>query len=175
MKNGVILYQSKYGATQKYADWLAERTGFTQIETPKATADRVAAYETILLCGGIYASGIAGLSFLKRNYSRLREKNLAILCVGASPYDEAALAELKAHNLKDELQAVPLFYARGAWDESKMTWKDRSLCRLLQRAVAKKNPATYEPWMKALMAAAGQACDWTEPRYLTSLLEHLNA
>ena len=25
---GIILYQSKYGATKKYAQWLSERTGF---------------------------------------------------------------------------------------------------------------------------------------------------
>lgn len=28
MKNGIIMYQSKYGATKKYANWLAEITGF---------------------------------------------------------------------------------------------------------------------------------------------------
>ena len=26
--NGIILYQSKYGATKKYAQWLSEETGF---------------------------------------------------------------------------------------------------------------------------------------------------
>ena len=26
--NGIILYQSKYGATKKYAQWLSEKTGF---------------------------------------------------------------------------------------------------------------------------------------------------
>lgn len=26
--NGVILYQSKYGATKKYAMWLSDETGF---------------------------------------------------------------------------------------------------------------------------------------------------
>ena len=27
--NGVILYQSKYGATKRYAEWLSEETGFS--------------------------------------------------------------------------------------------------------------------------------------------------
>ena len=27
MSKGIILFQSKYGATKKYADWLAEMTG----------------------------------------------------------------------------------------------------------------------------------------------------
>ena len=33
MCKGIILYQSKYGATKKYVDWLTERTGYDCIET----------------------------------------------------------------------------------------------------------------------------------------------
>ena len=31
--NGIILFQSKYGATKKYAQWLSEETGFPCVET----------------------------------------------------------------------------------------------------------------------------------------------
>ena len=58
---GIILYTSKYGATKRYAEWLAEETGFDLIETKKAKISDVKQYDTIILCGGIYASGIAGL------------------------------------------------------------------------------------------------------------------
>lgn len=34
--DGVILYQSKYGATKKYADWISEETGFECIETKRS-------------------------------------------------------------------------------------------------------------------------------------------
>ena len=97
-----------------------------------------------------------------------------ILCVGASPYDDIVLNEIKTHNLKESLKEIPLFYGRGAWSESKMTFKDRTLCRLLQKSVAKKDPGTYEPWMKALMSSIGHDCDWTDQNYLTPLLEYLN-
>lgn len=173
MKKGMILYQSKYGATKKYVDWLVKMTGYDCIETSMATGNEAEQYETIILCGGIYASGIAGLSFLKKNISRLKDKQLAVFCVGASPYDDAAFHEIKRHNLKDGLKDIPVFYGRGAWNESKMSFKDRTLCKLLQKSVAKKDPDTYEPWMKALMCAAGQTCDWTDKAYLTPLLEYL--
>ena len=81
MKKGVILYRSKYGATKKYASWLEEATGFDCIETPNATVDAVKQYETIILCGGIYASGIAGLSFLKKNMEKLKGSKILVFCV----------------------------------------------------------------------------------------------
>lgn len=173
MTKGIILYQSKYGATKKYAQWLKAMTGFHCMEITNGAVREAAAYETIVVCGGIYASGIAGLAFLKKNIGELRDKKLAIFCVGASPYDESAFAEIKGRNLTGDLSGIPVFYGRGAWNESKMKFVDRTLCKMLQKSVAKKDPDTCEPWMRALMSAAGQACDWTDEKYLIPLMDYL--
>lgn len=173
MENGIIIYRSKYGAAQKYAEWLKEMTGFECDEVSNVSSSRVLRYETVIFCGSIYASGISGISFLKKNMIKLHGKKLAIFCVGASPYDETAFNEIKEHNLKGDLGQIPVFYGRGAWDESKMTFADRILCKMLQKAIAGKNPDTYEPWMKALMSAQGQVCDWTDKKYLIPLIEYL--
>ena len=114
--NGVILYQSKYGATKRYAEWLSEETGFKCIETKKADINEIIAYDTIILGGGIYASGIAGLPFLKKNINKLTDKKIIVFCCGASPYEENTFQQIKAHNMKDNLSDIPVFYCRGAWD-----------------------------------------------------------
>lgn len=173
MSKGIILYQSKYEATKKYADWLTERTGYDCIETKNAKATQLQNYDVIILGGGVYASGIAGLHFLKKNMSSVADKKIAVFAVGASPYDEKAILQIKEMHFKDVLCDVPLFYCRGAWDEEKMTFGDRTLCRMLQKAVAKQNPDEYEPWQKALMCAVGQKCDWTDKMYLEPLLEFI--
>lgn len=173
MSKGIILYQSKYGATKRYADWLAEKTGYDCIETKNAKVSNLQNYDVIVLGGDVYASGIAGLRFLKKSISRVADKKIAVFAVGASPYDEKAILQIKEMHFKDTLSNVPLFYCRGAWDEEKMTFGDRTLCRMLQKAVAKQNPDEYEPWQKALTGAAGQKCDWTDKMYLEPLLEFI--
>ena len=175
MSKGIILYQSKYGATKKYADWLKEETGYDCIETKNAKVSLVQNYDVIVLGGGVYASGIAGLHFLKKNISSLSGKKIAVFAVGASPYDEKAMMQIQEMHFKDALSDVPLFCCRGAWDEDKMTFGDRTLCKMLQKAVAKQNPDEYEPWQSALMSAVGQKCDWTDKKYLEPLIEYLNA
>lgn len=173
MSKGIILYQSKYGATKKYADWLKEETGYDCIETKKAKVSLVQNYDVIVLGGGVYASGIAGLHFLKKNIGSLSDKKIAVFAVGASPYDEKAIDQMKEMHFKDTLSNVSVFYCRGAWDEEKMTFGDRTLCKMLQKAVAKQNPEEYEPWQKALMSAVGEKCDWTDKKYLESLVAFL--
>lgn len=173
MIKGVILYQSKYGATKKYADWLKEKTNFDCVETKSANAKQIADYDIIILGGGIYASGIAGLSFLKKNYSMLKNKKMAVFCVGASPYDEAAYNQIIEHNFTGDIKEIPCFYCRGAWNEDSMSFKDRTLCKMLQKAVSKKDPSMYEPWEKALMCAVGQKCDWTDKEYLQPIIKFI--
>ena len=49
MGKGIILYQSKYGATKKYARWLQEMTGFECIETKTANLQRLREFDKIIL------------------------------------------------------------------------------------------------------------------------------
>lgn len=170
MNSTLILYKSKYGATEKYARMLQKELSCDIRQNSRITPTDLAPYTTIILMGGIYAGGIAGLSTFKKNQEALSSKKTAIFCVGASPLDASALDQIRQVNLKGSLQEIPLFYGRGAWDESVMTFKDRMLCKLLQKAVAKKEPADMEPWMKELFSAIGKKCDWTDKSYLKPLL-----
>ena len=46
MEKGIIIWQSKYGATEKYVNWLKEETGFDTVRTAGAKADAVKEYDT---------------------------------------------------------------------------------------------------------------------------------
>ena len=80
--NGVILYQSKYGATRKYAQWLFAATNFDLLEMKQAKGTDLSRYEVIVFGGGIYASGIAGLNALKKQLAHLSPQKVVIFCVG---------------------------------------------------------------------------------------------
>ena len=172
--SGVILYQSKYGATKKYADWLSEATGFKCIETKKADINEVVKFDTIVLGGGIYASGIAGLPFLKKNIKKLIGKKIIVFCCGASPYEENAFKQILERNLKDGLSDIPAFYCRGAFDFFKMTFVDRTLCNMLRKVVAKKDPSHYGLWEKALIDARDKQNDWTDKKYIEPIIACIN-
>lgn len=168
---GIILYQSKYGATKKYADWLSEETGFPCVETKKARIDEVSKYDVIVLGGGIYASGIAGLSFLKKHIDALKGKKIIVFCDGASPYEEKAFGELVSRNMTGSLEGIPCFYCRGAWDPNGMNAVDKTMCKMLLKAVTKKDPADCEVWEKALLEAGDSKCDWTDRKYLEPIIK----
>lgn len=172
--NGVIIYKSKYGSTRKYVEWLVEETGFDTIETSDAKIKEIQEYDVIVLGGGVYATGIAGISFLQKNIKNLRDKKIIVFCDGASPFDEEAFEEIKKHNMKDDLKNIPCFYCRGGWDLEAMSFIDRTMCKLLKKSVAQKPPDELEIWEKALVDAGDETCDWTDKKYLKPILEAIN-
>ena len=169
----VILYQSKYGSTKKYAEWLARDLSCGIYEIKKFSAEKFSGYDTVIFGGGIYAMGISGLDILKKNVDRLTGKNLIVFAVGASPYDEKAFRELKAKNLTDGFEVVPCFYLRGAFNVSAMNFHDKLLIGMLKKVIAKKDPSRFEPWQKALVETFGKPGDWTSPDHLRPLEEYL--
>ena len=127
--------------SQKYAHWLAEETGFDCVETNKAKTSQLQQYDTVILGGGIYASGILGLPFLKRNMNQLKGKKVAVFCVGASPYTEEAFQQIYSHNFKGELSGIRCFYCRGP-DLSAMSFRQDTMHNAAEGCVQRSLPPT---------------------------------
>ena len=147
----LVLYKSKYGATKKYAAMLQKELSCEILDIKDFKKAVLTGYDCIIFAGSIYANGISGLN------------------------DEKSLEKTRLHNLKGDCKDIPLFYGRGAWDESSMSLKDRALCKMLQKMIAKQDPDSYEPWMEALLSASGKTCDWTDRTYLLPLLKYIRA
>lgn len=175
MNNILILYKSKYGATFKYAEMLREALACDVFQIENFNFSTVDTYHFILLAGGIYARGISCIKYIRKNIKLLEKKPMAILAVGASPFDPKSFEDLKNINLKNLPSDIPIFYARGAYDEQHMSFKDRTLCKLLRKSLAKKDPSSFEPWMTALLEADGRSSDWTDYKYIEPLLEYIKS
>lgn len=173
MNHSVVLYSSRYGAAKEYARMLSESLGCTAYNVKETPLDAAGQARQVILCGGIYAGGLSGVSWLRKNSRVLKDKKIVLFAVGASPWDEKAVRQIQERNLKGLPPDTVLFYGRGAWDESAMSFTDRTLCRMLQKSVAKKDPETCEPWEKALLEASGRSCSWIDEKYLESVYRYL--
>ena len=168
---GIIIYKSKYGSTRKYAGWLKEATGFEMVEADKAKIDEVAQCDTIIFGGGIYAGGIAGVNFLKKNIAKLKGKKIVAFCCGASPFDAGFVNALKERNFSGDLSGIPLYYCRGAFDLANMHFADKMLCKMLIKSIEKKDPKERDERDEGFLELARTSCDWTDKSYIGPILE----
>lgn len=98
----IIVYESKTGFTKKYADMLAEKTGFKAFrakELPKGAKD-----DEIIFLGWLKAGRIQGLN-------RLKGHNIVAVCAtgtarNAEPSEEAVIE-------RNGIKGIPFFHLRG--------------------------------------------------------------
>ena len=168
---GIVIYKSKYGSSKKYAEWISEATGFPYVSVKEADISKAAECDVIIIGGGIYASGIACTSFLKKNIGKLKGKKIIVYTCGASPYDEKSVNAIIEKNMTDGLDGIPVYYCRGSFDMKEMSFADRTLCGMLRKSLVKKDPKDLEVWESALMEATdNEAHDWTDKSYIEPIL-----
>ena len=171
----MILYKTKYGSTKEYAQWLAEELQCEMAETETLNAKQLEAYDRIIIGGGILGGGIRGLSWLKKNYSQLCSKQIAVFGVGITPPSEAYIKSLRLQNIGRKFEEIPLFYLRGKWDEKNMTWADHKVCSLMKSNLEKKPEKDLDSSEAALLEVytlgMDGALDWASKDQLDPIIQ----
>ena len=175
MKKVALVYKTKYGSTEKYANWIAEDTGADIFKVSEIKADKLEAYNTIVYCGGLYVGGILGFSFIKKNYLKFCDKKLIVVAVGATLKKDEAIEEIKAKNFTDEMEdKVELFLLRGGLNYKKMNLIDRLLMFLLIKSVKLKKAEELDDDTKGMIATYGKVVDFTNKNAIEPIIHAIN-
>lgn len=150
MAKTLILYASKYGATEKYAKWLAASIHADLKKTSAFTKEDLDAYECIVFGGGLYAGRVNGLKKLTANLDTFKEKKISLFLVGMAPPPNQGIIDSLPAEIKDH---AGVFYLRGAVNYEKMNWVFKILMRLI----------TKEP----------KSVDYTDEKALLPLIEYV--
>lgn len=174
MSTIAVVYKSKYGSTERYARWIAEKAGADLFSAGQITIDALLSYDTIVYGGGLHAGGIFGFSLIKKNYHRLKDKRLVVFAVGATLKKEDAVAELKRINLTPEMQETTAFYLlRGGLDYKKMNALDRFLMFLQVCRLKSMNPDTLNDDSKGVIATYGKVVDFTREEAVEPIVQYI--
>lgn len=173
MDKTIVIYQSKYGSTRKYANWLAELLKCEAVERKQFKPKQFKNYDTVIYGGCVYASGIKGLSLLRDNADALKEKRVICFAVGAAPFDDNLIDGLIKKNMTGSLEGIKLFYCRGAIDMQKLKGFDKMIMNMFHTMVSKKDPAALEPSEASFLDNLNNGGDWTDKNNLIPLLNYI--
>lgn len=173
MGNIIVVYESKYGASEQYARMLSEELDCPALTVKSLTPKEWSQAKTVVLCGGVYQNKIAGWQYLQKHFAKQPGQQCLLLVAGALPKSQERVEQLKQLNLKHCEGDIPVFYVQGKWDESKLHVMDRMMCSMLKKMVDKKPPEEQEPWEQEFSAVFGQKHDWVQKESLLPLLSYL--
>lgn len=129
-----IIYESKSGHTARYAEMLSKKLHIPVYNTEQASK-KLKSNAKIIFLSWVCAGKIKNKKIIDNLYNVL-----CYVSVGAYPYSDEYLSELKKGNNVDK----PLFYIRGGIDFSKLNLTQKLLVKLVGKFMKNKDITTKE-------------------------------
>lgn len=172
INNIVVVYKSKYGSTKRYAQWIAEETKADSFESSEIGIKKLIEYDTIIYGGGLYASGINGISTITKNFEFLKDKKIIVFTVGLASTDrkEDFVPVIEKNFSKEIRDNISFHHLRGGIDYKKLGIIDRTMMAVLKIIISKKNSNELTNDDRELLATYGGKVDFTDKNTIASLL-----
>lgn len=174
----VVIYQSKYGATKKYAEWIAEELACDLYEKRAIGPKQLSKYDTIIYGGGLYAGGVSGIDLLQKNFRSLEDKNIILFTCGlADPMDPENVGNIRK-GLEKELtpemeEKIKIFHLRGSIDYGKLGMIHKVMMAMLMKVLKSRDAADLRNEDKEIIKTYGQAVDFTDKATIRPLLDYV--
>ena len=178
VKNVVILYRSKYGATRQYAHWLAIELQCDIFEARKFQLEYLEHYDTIIYGGPVYAGGVTGVKFLRTEIEILGPKHLVLFTCGlGDPQMEKTRRDIRDRLIKaltgNVMAHIKIFHLRGAIDYQKLRPHHRIMMAMRHRSITKKDPAERTEDDRQFLATYGHSVDFTDEKAIRPIEDYI--
>lgn len=175
MGKSAVIYKSKYGATKKYANWIAEETGADIFEASSVKPAQLAHYDIIVYGGGLYAGSIAGVKLITESKCNYQQR-IIVFSVGLGDPDITDYSEVLKKNFTEEfLSNSKVFHFRGGIDYSKLGFVSKGIMSMVKKFIAKKPPSEQTDEEKGILETYGKAVDFTDKSVIRPLVEYIES
>lgn len=139
MKNKtIVIYKSKTGFTERYAQWICEELGCEKVAYRDKESVCFDDYETIIFGSGFHAGQISGLKWFLKNISKLEEKTNIVFATGATPPNVPDVQKALRQNFsEEEWNKIKVFYIQSGLNYEKMGSADKLMMSIYRKMVKK--------------------------------------
>lgn len=180
MNKIAVVFQSKYGSTRKYAQWIAEALSCDLLERRDVKAEDLKKYDIIIYGGGLYAGGVSGFELITKNYDSLAGKHLILFTCGLADVSQASNTDSIKEGLKKAMsvpmqETIKVFHLRGGMDYSKLSIPHKAMMGMVRKATLKKDPDKRTQEDQELLETYGQTVDFTDQATIEPLVVYVRS
>ncbi len=168
-KKTVVFYYSKYGSTQKYAEYLAEQIGCEKFPIEKVEEMDLSTYDIVIFGSGLYAGRIKH----KDIYSKCKEAKKILFTVGIADPESTDYSDILKSNFSEELLGeLEIFHLRGNLDYTNMTLIHKIMMwALMKFKVEKIKPEKRTDEVNMMIETYGKKVDFTDLKSTEPILK----
>lgn len=129
---GIVIYESKYGATEQYAQWLGEELKLPVITTTDLKTNQLKDFDFLLLGTPVYIGRFRIKRWLKKNIKSIIGRKLFLFIVNAtSPREEVKRERFVLDNIPAEVRHLfDRYFLPGRLIHRKLSLTDRFLVKM---------------------------------------------
>lgn len=170
----LVLYTTKHGATQRYAQRIGQPMDALVKEAAYAKLDRAKTYDAIVLGCPVYMGKIKGLDFFADHAKKLADKRLVLFTCGLNdPMEPDVKEKLEAQlreKLGDALSHIAVFHLRGSIRWQSLGLAERLMMKALVADARKKPEAQRSQTENLLIETEGGALDFSDEADIDSIV-----
>jgi menaquinone-dependent protoporphyrinogen IX oxidase len=129
---GIVIYGGKYGATDQYAEWIAETLRIPAFKDTDYKPQNIITNDYIIIGSSVYVGKLVLRDWLRKNLLYLKTKKLFLFIVCGTPaHNIEKLDKLVRDNLPAELHGLcTVFFLPGRMIMKKLSWKHRLILKM---------------------------------------------
>ena len=177
MENKIaVIYKSKYGATKRYAGWIALKLDADLYEVSDIRRKDLKAYDTIIYGGPLYIGKIKGIKFIINNYEYIKDKKVSVFMVGMREFDEVYINSILENNIPKEItDNIKTFYFRGKMKYQELSFKDKILMTGLRVSISNKKQSDISNDEKMILEVTDNPIDYIDKKSIDILLNNVSS
>ena len=177
MENKIaVIYKSKYGATKRYAGWIALKLDADLYEVSDIRRKDLKAYDTIIYGGPLYIEKIKGIKFIINNYEYIKDKKLSVFMVGMREFDEDYISSILEDNIpKQVINNIKTFYFRGKMNYQELSLKYKILMTGLRVSISNKKQSDISNYEKMILEVIDKPIDYIDKKSIDILLNNVSS
>lgn len=170
----LVLYTTKHGATQRYAQRIGQPLDALVKEAAYARLERAKTYDVIVLGCPVYMGKIKGLDFFADHAKELTDKRLVLFTCGLhDPAQEDVRRNLEKQleeKLGDALAHIAVFHLRGSIRWQNLGLAERLMMKALVSDLKKKPEDQRSETERLLIETEGGALDFSDEADIASIV-----
>ena len=177
MDNTLVVYNSKYGHTKKYAQWLAEELNSDILNGKNLKNNILDSYSTIFFGSSLYAGKNKAARLIVKNFEQIRDKKLVLFTCGlgdvSNPTNIDNINRALDKVITPEIRKkVKIFHVRGGIDYKNLSVLHKIMMKLLYSKISKKSESELNDEDREFMATYGQKIDLSDKKMLEPIIQY---
>ena len=174
MERTVVIFKSKYGATEKYARWIGEELDCPVFSFDDFSKDKLNDYDNIIYGGGVQAGGIKGFDKFKKWIKPLigqQGKKIVIFAVGLNVDNADGRMQLRDINFdKGGFRQLTCYFMGGAYDPDQIKGIDKALMSMVHKMLSDKG-LNMNDEERTLLKRIEDGCDLVSRQQIEPLVK----